>query len=289
NSVSDVSPLENLTELIRLYLNDNSVSDVSPLENLTLLQELLLSGNPISDYAPIRTLKTAIENAENSIDIDIDMTNNPPVFTDGDSTTRSVAENTEAGQNIGTAVGATDADSDTLTYSLGGTDADAFDIVSTSGQLQTKAALDYETQTSYTVTVTAYDGNSGGDRITVTIDVTDVVDDNAPAAPSVETSALIPDNTALLTNFPNPFNPETWIPYQLVEPAEVTLTIYDVRGVVVRELKLGHQAAGFYQTRSQAIYWDGRNGIGERVASGLYFYTFTAGDFTATRKLLIRK
>ncbi|MDE0685035.1 MAG: T9SS type A sorting domain-containing protein, partial [Candidatus Poribacteria bacterium] len=98
-----------------------------------------------------------------------------------------------------------------------------------------------------------------------------------------------PETTALLSNFPNPFNPETWIPYQLAKPAEVTLTIYDVRGIVVRRLALGHQPAGVYHSRSRAIHWDGRNGIGERVASGLYFYTFTAGDFTATRKLLIRK
>ena len=262
---------------------------IPAMEDLTALENLYLYGNPISDYTPLRTLKTAIEDADNSIDIDIDMRNNPPVFTDGNSTTRSVAENTEAGQNIGAAIGATDADDHTLTYSLGGTDADSFDIVSTSGQLQTKAALDYETQKSYTVTVTAYDDNSGGDRITVTIDVTEVVDENARAAPSVETSALIPEKTDLLTNFPNPFNPETWIPYQLAKPADVTLTIYDIRGVAVRELKLGHQAAGFYESRSEAIYWDGRNAFGEKVASGLYFYTLKAGDFTATRKLLIRK
>ena len=288
NSITDISALDELTALETLHLLNNSITDVSDLEGLTALDTLYLGGNPISDYTPLQTLKTAIEDAENSIYIDIDMTNNPPVFTDGSSTTRSVAENTEAAQNIGAAVGATDADNDTLTYSLGGTDAASFDIVSTSGQLQTKAALDYETKTSYTVTVTAYDGNSGGDRITVTIDVTDVVE-NAPAAPSVETSALIPEKTDLLTNFPNPFNPETWIPYQLAKPADVTLTIYDVRGLVVRELKLGHQAAGFYQSRSAAIYWDGRNAFGEKVASGLYFYTLKAGDFTATRKLLIRK
>ena len=289
NSISDISPLEDLTALTYLYLAYNSISDISPLEDLTALENLYLYGNPISNYAPLRTLKTAIEDADNSIDIDIDINNNPPVFTDGNSTTRSVAENTGAGQNIGAAIGATDADDHTLTYSLGGTDADSFDIVSTSGQLQTKAALDYETQKSYTVTVTAYDDNSGGDRITVTIDVTEVVDENARAAPSVETSALIPEKTDLLTNFPNPFNPETWIPYQLAKPADVTLTIYDIRGVAVRELKLGHQAAGFYASRSEAIYWDGRNAFGEKVASGLYFYTLKAGDFTATRKLLIRK
>ena len=93
----------------------------------------------------------------------------------------------------------------------------------------------------------------------------------------------------LLANFPNPFNPETWIPYQLAKPADVTLTIYDIRGRVVRALDLGHQSAGIYQSRSRAAYWDGRNALGEPVASGLYFYTLTAGDFTATRKMLIMK
>ena len=99
----------------------------------------------------------------------------------------------------------------------------------------------------------------------------------------------IPGTTALLPNYPNPFNPETWIPYHLATDAEVTLTIYDVRGNVVRELMLGHQSAGVYESRHRAAYWDGRNHLGEAVASGLYFYTLTAGDFSATRKMLILK
>ena len=100
---------------------------------------------------------------------------------------------------------------------------------------------------------------------------------------------LIPEETALLPNYPNPFNPETWIPYQLSEPAEVTLRIYSVNGILVRTLALGHTPAGIYQSRSRAAYWDGRNDVGESVASGIYFYTLTIGDFTATRKLTIRK
>ncbi len=100
---------------------------------------------------------------------------------------------------------------------------------------------------------------------------------------------LIPKETALLANYPNPFNPETWIPYQLSKPADVRLTIYALNGQVVRTLALGHQAAGMYQSRNRAAYWDGRNAVGEPVASGVYFYTLTAGDFTATRKMLIRK
>ena len=99
----------------------------------------------------------------------------------------------------------------------------------------------------------------------------------------------VPKATALLANYPNPFNPETWIPYQLAKPADVTLKIYAADGSLVRLLILGHQDAGMYHSRSRAAYWDGRNAIGEPVASGLYFYTFTAGDFSATRKLLIRK
>ncbi len=101
--------------------------------------------------------------------------------------------------------------------------------------------------------------------------------------------ALTPKATVLLANFPNPFNPETWIPYHLSKDADVTLHIYAINGTLVRTLALGHQAAGMYQSRSRAAYWDGRNEFGEPVASGVYFYTLTAGDFTATRKMLIRK
>ena len=101
--------------------------------------------------------------------------------------------------------------------------------------------------------------------------------------------ALTPKTTALLPNFPNPFNPETWIPYHLAKDAEVTLHIYAANGTLVRTLSLGHQPAGMYQNRSRAAYWDGKNELGEPVASGVYFYTLTAGDFSATRKMLIRK
>ena len=296
NKISNISAVSGMTKLEYLALSNNlinhdndndynnSITDVSALSGLTLLRILYLRNNPVpaSQYSTLRTLKN---NHSLSI-IDIDLNNsNLPVFAEGDSTTRSVAEGRMIiGTNIGAAVAATDADNDTLTYYLNGTDADLFRIVSTSGQLQTYIHLDYETKTSHTVTVYVSDGNVT-DSITVTINVTDV----AGTAPSVQTLPTLPETTALLTNFPNPFNPETWIPYQLAEPAEVALTIYDIRGAVVRELKLGHQAPGFYQSRSRAIHWDGRNMLGEKVATGLYFYTLKAGDFTATRKLLIRK
>ena len=102
-------------------------------------------------------------------------------------------------------------------------------------------------------------------------------------------ATLLPKETVLLPNYPNPFNPETWIPYQLSEPAAVVVHIYGVNGALVRTLGLGHQLAGTYQNRTRAAYWDGRNQLGEPVASGIYFYTLSAGDFTATRKMLIQK
>ena len=100
---------------------------------------------------------------------------------------------------------------------------------------------------------------------------------------------LIPKETTLLANYPNPFNPETWIPYQLATASDVQIAIYDTRGILVRQFNLGHQPAGLYQSRSRAAYWDGTNELGESVASGIYFYTLTAADFSATRKMLILK
>ena len=99
----------------------------------------------------------------------------------------------------------------------------------------------------------------------------------------------LPTKTVLLANYPNPFNPETWIPYHLSQDAVVSLTIYDTQGVVVRRLALGHQQAGFYTDRNRAAYWDGRNAVGEQVASGVYFYHLDAGEYSAIRRMVILK
>ena len=101
--------------------------------------------------------------------------------------------------------------------------------------------------------------------------------------------SLTPRETELLANYPNPFNPETWIPYRLAEDAFVTLTIYDLSGQPVRTLDVGHRIASAYENRSKAIYWDGRNDVGERVASGVYFYNLSTGNYSATRKMLVVK
>ena len=98
-----------------------------------------------------------------------------------------------------------------------------------------------------------------------------------------------PKLTQLLQNFPNPFNPETWIPYQLSEDSSVSIFIYDTTGKLIRTLPLGYQSAGFYNSRDRAAYWDGRNAFGESVASGVYFYQLRAGNYTALRRMVILK
>ena len=102
-------------------------------------------------------------------------------------------------------------------------------------------------------------------------------------------AAMRPDETQLLANYPNPFNPETWIPYELADASDVMITIYDANGRIVRELRIGHQSAGYYTSKVRAAYWDGRNSVGEKVSSGVYFYQLTAGDHSYLRKMVILK
>ena len=95
--------------------------------------------------------------------------------------------------------------------------------------------------------------------------------------------------TKLLPNYPNPFNPDTWIPYQLSEVSTVTVKIYNVSGHLVRTIDVGHKPVGYYLTRQRAVYWDGRNQNREPVSSGIYFYTLITDDYTQTRRMVIVK
>jgi hypothetical protein len=109
-----------------------------------------------------------------------------------------------------------------------------------------------------------------------------------PASHALSTLGYI-KQTTILQNYPNPFNPETWFPYDLAEKAEVILKIYDVRGALVRQLNIGQQEPGSYRSQEKAAYWDGKDQYGTKVASGMYFYTFSAGDFQRTRRMVILK
>lgn len=100
---------------------------------------------------------------------------------------------------------------------------------------------------------------------------------------------IIPDKSLLLQNYPNPFNPDTWLPYQLAENSKVTITIYNQNGQLIRSFNIGDRQAGSYISKDKAAYWDGKNSFGEKVTSGVYFYTLHAGEFAATRRMLIVK
>jgi hypothetical protein len=104
-----------------------------------------------------------------------------------------------------------------------------------------------------------------------------------------EVYASIPDKPELLQNFPNPFNPETWIPYRLSKVGDVTIRIYNIAGQLVRTIDLGRKEAGSYTARERAAYWNGNNSLGEQVAGGVYFYHIQSGSFHATKKMVIVK
>jgi flagellar hook assembly protein FlgD len=100
---------------------------------------------------------------------------------------------------------------------------------------------------------------------------------------------ILPLRTCLLQNYPNPFNPDTWLPFQLAQDASVAISIYNANGQLIRNILLGRKEAGVYTTKDKAAHWDGRNSFGEKVASGVYYYTIQVGNFTATRKMVILK
>ena len=133
------------------------------------------------------------------------------------------------------------------------------------------------------------------DRLQEQINLLVATDDRSPAAMRtlIYLQQLIvmarPEKTQLLANYPNPFNPETWIPYQLATDTNVRITIYNTHGVVIRTLELGHQSSGYYTGRDRAAYWDGRNAYGEQVASGIYFYQFETDTMSTMRKMVILK
>ena len=267
NQVSNITPLANLTALTQLGLTQNQVSNITPLANLTTLTKLTLSNNGISDITSLQNLTalTQLVLWSNQIS-NISALANLTALTELMLGYNQISDITPI-QNL-----------TALSYVL---------------DLRGNQITDVTPLENLTVLSQLYlEGNPIADLAplrtlkennpSVQIDI----DINAPLAPS---APVFPAETALFPNYPNPFNPETWIPYQLAPSADVTLTIYDVRGVMVWRLALGHRPAGFYRSRGRAAHWDGRNQIGEKVATGLYFYTLTAGDFNATGKMLIQK
>ena len=278
NSVTDISALAGLTNLTELYLGGNTITGVSPLSDLTNLTTLYLWGNPVDDTSPLCRL----QDQNPALELDIEITCGPyglfmQDFNNDDQVNLSdlfflltlLFYSTSDGDlnNDGTIdfldlVAAAEAATDSTTNS-----APAFPFARTASVDTVQAWLDMA-HAADDGSLTFQEGIANLERFL---------------------AAMQPHETELLPNYPNPFNPETWIPYHLARAADVTLTIYDTKGVLVRRFDLGHQAAGYYTDRTNAAYWDGRNASGEPVASGNYFYRLQAGDFSATRKLVILK
>ena len=292
NQVSDITPVQNLTSLTRLYLEENQVSDITPVQNLTALTELRLWKNQISDITPVQNLTalTKLDLWENQIS-DITPVRNLTKLRNLDLRKNQISDISPL-QNFTSMLGLLLSSNQISDISP----LQNFTAI-TNLWLDSNQISDISPLTNMWIADLRLAGNPIEDLAplrrlkeknpSISIDITIPPDpNNAPLAPSV---LVLPAETALLSNYPNPFNPETWIPYQLTEATDVKLTIYDVKGREVRRLALGHRPAGFYRSRGRAAHWDGRNQIGEKVASGLYFYTLTAGEFTATQKLLIQK
>ena len=302
NSITDISALAGLTNLTHLWLFHNSISDISPLAGLTQLTYLHLRDNSISDISPlVQNTGLGSEDSVNvagnplnapAIHIHIPVLQGRGVIVEFDDIVAQPADiNGDGSINIFdlVAVGAqfgvkgqnltTDVNRDGIV--------DVRDLVLVAGMFgEAAAAPSTQPQAAKILTAAAV-------REWLTdakaIEITDPIMRQGLMVLQQLLAALTPTETQLLANYPNPFNPETWIPYRLAEDAFVTLTIYDGTGRVVRAIDVGHQTAAFYESRSQAIYWDGRNQIGEQVASGVYFYHLSAGDYSATRKMLILK
>ena len=288
NSISDISPLSELTNLEALYLNNNSISDVSPLSGLTSLRYLTLWYYLILDTSPLYPLLKA--NGGSLEYVNIKVSQYPPwdVNEDGSVNAADSALVTAALGQSGTAIvnprtdvnGDGTVDADDLTLVTDNLDTDN----SAPSSMGLFTLLDRETLETLDPTI-----------LEAQLEILRTQSDGSlkylRAIALLESilAALRPDETRLLSNYPNPFNPETWIPYHLANDTDVQISIYDINGALVRQLDLGDQRAGYYTSRSRAAYWDGRNEFGERVATGIYFYQLQAGSESFLRKMVILK
>ena len=291
NSISDISALAGLTRLKDLRLHNNSISDISYLAGLTDLTWLLLSGNPILDTSPIFPLLEANGGKIKPNLIDISVSQYPPwdVNADGSVDATDSALVTAALGQIGVDIvnPRTDVDGDG--------DVDNDDVLLVTNNLDEEVEEDLTNARAPVLLDSAALRNLSPAALEARLAALRAESDGSlkysQAIALLESvlAELRPDETILLANYPNPFNPETWLPYHLANASDVRITIYDARGSVVRRLGLGHQTAGYYTSRSRAAYWDGANEVGERVASGIYFYQLEADNHSFLRKMLILK
>ena len=290
NEISDISPLQDMTKLIELDLHDNEISDISPLKNLVNLTVLDLSGNHILDFSPIARLMENLVEYDNSsqtvLPSEAADVNRDGVVDRTDLVLVAIYYRNPNFADFANLGIYPDVNNDGIV--------DVKDIIAVASQLVVEAAApEFKKRPPITYNLTPND-------LAQWIHLAKQIDTQTPETRkgiavleylllTFTSTELHPKNTALLANYPNPFNPETWIPYQLATPAAVQVSIRSADGKLVRILELGTLPAGMYHSKSRAAYWDGRNGMGESVASGVYFYTLQAGHFNTTRRMLIIK
>ena len=294
-NIADLTGCEHMTGLTSLDLRNNDITDVSPLSRLYSLETLMLDGNPILDTSVLRELE------RRGTDIDITIYRYPfwDVNQDGDVD--------EADVFLITAIITGESPDVNGDGNVNADDRDAADA-NKDGNVDTDDILLMFEKQDRPVNLAAplLRAESAGldwarleridaDQLRVQLQILRAENDGSLKYQQVITFlqavliALQPNQTLLLANYPNPFNPETWIPYQLARGSNVWITIYDPRGVIVRRLALGYRAEGYYRVRGRAAYWDGRNEVGERVASGFYFYQLETDKVSLVRKMVLLK
>ena len=303
NNISNISAVRGLTNLTGLYLDGNNISDLSPVSGLTKLTYLYLERNNISDLSPLaantgletgdavwlaanplnyQSLYTYIPVLESrGVEVNFD-TQAPPVIADINSDgSVNILDLTLIASGLGNTGAnlAADVNRDGVVSIL--------DLILVAGLFEEAAtAPSAQPQVPEKLTAIEVQGWLTSARA---LEARNPIIKRGFVVLEQLLASLIPTETTLLPNYPNPFNPETWIPYHLSEDANVTLTIYDVGGRIVRTLDIGHSKAGIYESRNKAIYWDGKNDLGENVASGVYFYHLEAGEYSATKRMVILK
>ena len=285
-----------MTELTSLDLSNNQITDVSPLSKLYSLETLMLEGNPILDTSVLREL----ERRGTTIDITIYRYPSWDVNQDSDVDEADVflITATITGESPDVNGDGTPGDADDTEAA----DANKDGTVNTDDLLLVFEKFDRPVNLAAPLLSAESVGldwalleRIDADRLRVQLEILRAENDGslkyqqAIAFLQAVLVALHPNQTLLLANYPNPFNPETWIPYQLARGSNVWITIYDTRGALVRRLELGYRAEGYYRVRGRAAHWDGRNTVGERVASGLYFYQLETDNVSLLRKMVILK
>lgn len=278
NDIEDIEVLSNLSKIVTLHLNNNDIKDVEPLWNLSTLESLQLADNPITWTTHLYNL---VDVHNTAIDIDVHVSwdvdeNGTIAVKDAHLILVHIAEHPNADDRIETSSSGR-AKRSRFDVNFDGA-VDSTDFNKTNSNLGKDAIVEAAAAAPAVALLPDISVLKGLDSVALEGYLETLRAESDGSLRYLNAIALLeqllletrPEKTALLANYPNPFNPETWIPYQLANPSTVEITIYNTQGAVVRHLDLGHQPAGYYTSRSQAAYWDGRNATGERIASGIY-------------------